>query len=559
MDSVFFLVLRRMRAPLIVLVSIYAISVLGLTLVPGVDANGQPAPPLSFFHAFYFISYTATTIGFGEIPTAFSDGQRMWVTFCIYLTVVGWSYSIVTLLALLQDDGFKAVLVRIRFGRRVERMREPFFLVCGCGETGGLVCHTLDRLDQRFVVIERSALRVQELELEDFRSDVPAMVGDASQPDTLRLAGLEHPLCRGVLALTDDETGNLAVAMAARLLNPSAQVLARADSGEIAACMRAYGVSHILNPFEEFADTLAMGVQAPVWLRLNQLLAGIPGEPLLEPRQPPAGAWLVAGYGRFGREIEAHLQSEGMSVVVLDPDSGDDNVQPTRGLDPEALQAAGVMAANGLVAATSSDISNLAIAMTARQLKPDLFIAVRQNERQNSALFQAFAADLTMIPTRVVAQNCLAWLITPLLSRFNQLAHQQTLFWVESLCEALVQQCEGLTPLTWSVQLTVEQAPAVCAAMARGEAVPLSTLLQDSTARQQALPARCLLLLRGEVPQLLPDTEQLLQPGDQLLFAGQVFTRAAQRPSLMNENALDYVSGKGEGGWLWRRWTKPAR
>lgn len=83
MNSVFFLVLRRMRAPLIALIVFYAIAVLGLTLVPGVHADGTPAPPMSFFHAFYFISYTATTIGFGEIPNAFSDAQRLWVTVCI--------------------------------------------------------------------------------------------------------------------------------------------------------------------------------------------------------------------------------------------------------------------------------------------------------------------------------------------------------------------------------------------------------------------------------------------------------------------------------------------
>ena len=57
---------------------------------------------MSFFHAFYFMSYTATTIGFGEIPNAFSDGQRLWVTFCIYLVVVAWSYAIIVLVALLQ-------------------------------------------------------------------------------------------------------------------------------------------------------------------------------------------------------------------------------------------------------------------------------------------------------------------------------------------------------------------------------------------------------------------------------------------------------------------------
>jgi hypothetical protein len=72
--SVFFLALRRMRAPLIVLIVIYALSTLGLTLIPGIDAQGQPAPPMSFFHAFYFVSYTASTIGFGELPVAFSEG-----------------------------------------------------------------------------------------------------------------------------------------------------------------------------------------------------------------------------------------------------------------------------------------------------------------------------------------------------------------------------------------------------------------------------------------------------------------------------------------------------
>ena len=55
-----FLVLRRMRTPLVVLVAIFSISVFGLALIPGKD--GQRISP---FDAFYFISYTATTIGFG--------------------------------------------------------------------------------------------------------------------------------------------------------------------------------------------------------------------------------------------------------------------------------------------------------------------------------------------------------------------------------------------------------------------------------------------------------------------------------------------------------------
>jgi len=40
------------------------------------------------FDAFYVMSYTATTIGFGEIPYPFSYAQRLWMTFSIYMTVI---------------------------------------------------------------------------------------------------------------------------------------------------------------------------------------------------------------------------------------------------------------------------------------------------------------------------------------------------------------------------------------------------------------------------------------------------------------------------------------
>ena len=96
-SATIFLIMRRMRAPLIILILIFAVSVLGLTIVPGQDAAGHPTR-MSFFDAFYFMSYTATTIGFGELPDPFTDAQRMWVTITIYLTVIGWAYAIGSLL-----------------------------------------------------------------------------------------------------------------------------------------------------------------------------------------------------------------------------------------------------------------------------------------------------------------------------------------------------------------------------------------------------------------------------------------------------------------------------
>ena len=133
-SATIFLILRRMRAPLIILITIFAVSVLGLTLIPGRDAAGNPWR-MGFFDAFYFMSYTATTIGFGEIPHPFTDAQRLWVMLTIYLTVIGWAYAIGSLLTLLQDRAFRHALALRAFTRKVARLREPFLLVAGYGQT----------------------------------------------------------------------------------------------------------------------------------------------------------------------------------------------------------------------------------------------------------------------------------------------------------------------------------------------------------------------------------------------------------------------------------------
>ena len=430
-----------MRVPIIVLIVIYAISVFGLTLVPGIDAEGKAAPPLSFFHAFYFVSYTATTIGFGEIPTAFSDAQRMWVTISIYLTVVGWSYSIVTLIALLQDKGFQNTLTVNRFSRRVRQIKEPFYLICGCGETGNLICRTLDRTGHAFVVIEKNELRVQELDLQDFKTDTPALAADASNPDNLLLAGLKHPKCRAVLAVTNDEEANLAVAIAVRLLNPSLAVIARGRTPSVTANMASFGTDHIINPFARFAEHLALAVAAPERFRLIELLTALPETPLPEPHRPPRGHWILCGYGRFGHFLADHLRPAGIELTIIDPEcnpeaNGQLDQRPWhRSRRPCARPASS--AATGIIAGSDNDVNNLSIAVTAAELKPSLFVVARQNHNVNGPLFAAYGADFTMVPSRIVAQECIAILTTPLLAAFLDLLRERDEAWSSALAGRL--------------------------------------------------------------------------------------------------------------------------
>ena len=71
MTKVTSLILRRMRVPLLVLIASYSISILGFVVIPGIDENGQRWH-MTFFDSIYFVSYMATTIGFGELPQPFS-------------------------------------------------------------------------------------------------------------------------------------------------------------------------------------------------------------------------------------------------------------------------------------------------------------------------------------------------------------------------------------------------------------------------------------------------------------------------------------------------------
>lgn len=548
-----------MRAPLILLILIYAVAILGLTLIPGVDEQGLPTPPLSIFHAFYFISYTATTIGFGEIPQAFSNGQRLWVIVCIYMSVVGWSYSILTLLALVQDSGFQQALTTARFMWRVRRMGESFLLICGCGETGSLVGRTLDRQGRRFVVLETNRQRVEELDLEDFKTDTPALNLDARLPENLLLAGLKHPRCQGVLALTNSDEANLAIAISVRLLNPSIPVLARAERRVTVDNLASFGTDYIINPFERFADYLALAVHSPACYQLVERLTGMPGQELPNPLPvPPRGHWIICGYGRFGRAVAQRFDAEGLDYSIIDPN---DAQEPGRlqivgmGTEADPLRAAGLMQAVGIVVGTENDVNNLSVAMTAKEINPGLFVVMRQNQIANTVLFDAFQAQISMVPSRIVAMECLALLNTPLLASFLELAQKAGDAWAQRLNGELDRYFGPSIPEVWNVRLNALEARAVYLELMHGRQIQLGDLLKRPDCREESGCLLPLLLQRDEQSILLPDLATPMLPGDRLLFAGTSEARRDQYLCLFSEKVVLYLltGADHSGGWLWRK------
>jgi Trk K+ transport system NAD-binding subunit len=555
MNSVLFLVLRRMRLPLILLITSYAISILGMSLMPGVDAEGNPIPGMSLFHAFYFVSYTATTIGFGEIPQAFSDAQRAWALVTIYMTVLVWLYSIGSILALLQDQSFQRVIKVNAFERGIRRLRQPFYIICGCGETGALLMQALNSRDQQAVVLDIDSARISELDLGQYRLNIPALTADVRRPENLEAAGMNHPSCAGVIALTNDDQANLAVAVSAKLLRPELPVLCRADTLETADNMISFGTDEVVNAFETFGAHLAMALHSPGQHLLYDWLTDIPGMPLSDPLRPPRGKWIICGYGRFGKSVVRNLRKEGIELVIVEsePDKTDcTNCIVGSGTESKTLLEAGIREAVGIVAGTDSDINNLSIVMTARQLKPDLFIVIRQNRHANEPLFRQFGANVTMQPANIVGHEFLSLLTTPLLSRFFLKCREQSNDWANELLSRIAAVVGDTVPEIWDVELSHKDAIAVYQAMGQKLDITLRDLIRDPSDRDTELP--CIPLLLGNSEALLPDLDTPAFPGDRILFCGGKGSRGRQMLALRNLKVLNYLlTGiDSTGGLLWQ-------
>lgn len=119
--------------------------------------------------------------------------------------------------------------------------------------------------------------------------------------------------------------------------------------------------------------------------------------------------YIICGFGRIGRIICEELHADNMNFIVIDqnPDTIPDlesfrylylNMDAT---SENALLKAGIMKARGLVTAVSSDADNVFITLTAKGLKPDIFILARASEGKNEDKLLRSGATRVVTPYHI--------------------------------------------------------------------------------------------------------------------------------------------------------------
>jgi len=564
MQNLIHLLLRRMRLPLIVIILSYAISVLGMVLVPGMDDQGNPWR-MSFFHAFYFVSFMGSTIGFGEIPYPFTDPQRLWTTVTIYLTVISWLYAIGSLFALFQDKAFRRVVSFTAFTRAVKGIREPFYLVCGLGDAGHLAVRELAERGIRSVVIDRNENKIESLRLENFPSHVPGLSADVTDSAALLAAGLNSRHCAGIIALTDIDHVNLMVAISSKLLAPRLPVFCRVETHDAAANMASFGTDYIINPFDTFAKRFALMFRSPSMYLVYEWMTSIREAPLSEFREPPRGIWILCGFGRFGKAVRESLSFEGIRIVLVESDIANtqapEGTIEGRGTEAITLHEAGIDQAVGIIAGTDDDANNLSIIMTALDMNKNLFTVARQNLRSNDAIFNAANIDMTMQTGRIIGQRVVDLLTTPLLFDFLLLARQQDEHWANILVSRVVGILTDRPPDTWTVTISRHHTPAIMEAISKGTTVTLRHLITDPREISARLPCVPLYVRHtNNAEKLLPEEDMVLKAGDTLLFCGPASVETHMRWTANNAHAINHICTGCDrpSGTLWR-WLSERR
>ncbi len=521
MSDIFFLVLRKLRTPLIVLISVYAIATLGMTLIPGIDKNGDPWH-MSFFHAFYFVSFMGTTIGFGEIPHEFTDTQRAWVLLCIYTSVISWLYAIGTMLTLAQDPTFKSAITNRAFERSIRSIDLPFHIICGYGSTGASINSGLSNLGIQTVVIDKNSERSSSFELQDLTINPILLSADATIPRNLIAAGINHERCKGLIAVTEDDHTNLQIALNCKLLNKQLPVICRSEIEDEGNNMASFGTDNIINPYLNFAESLSILAKNPSLHKLHNWFINQQHSSHFSERRPPNGLWIICGHGRLGKAIREKLNNPEIQIKVIDPNPQESNAPVDsitgRGTEANTLEQANITEAAVIIAATDDDANNLSILLTAKELNPKIYSIARVSVDSNEPLFIRAKSDVVVRVSQIIANHALTLISRPLVTNFIQYSNKLSQDQVDDLVDEINQLTHNSDPATWRLVIDQNHATALHQFLNSGFELTLSQICEHrSMPNNRAIP---LLLKRNGNNHLIPSLDMPLMAGDEVLFCG---------------------------------------
>ena len=208
-----------------------------LAVVLGAGTIGYWMLGLAPLTALYQTVITVSTVGFREDFRV--DTASEIFTIVLVLAGVGTVlYAFSELLETLIEGQLSDLVGRRRMDRHIEQLHDHV-VVCGWGRIGRAVARNLTAAGQALVVVDMEPARLAGL-------DIPYVVGDATEDDVLRRAGIER--ARGLAAVTSNDATNVYLSLSGRSLAPDLFIVARARLADSEPKLLRAGADRVINP-----------------------------------------------------------------------------------------------------------------------------------------------------------------------------------------------------------------------------------------------------------------------------------------------------------------------
>ncbi len=229
---------------------------LGLIALFGVLAAGTVAYTalgLAPFDAFYQTLITISTVGYTEVGAEIGGSYRV-VSAMLILVGVGVAlYTLGFAIEALMDGKLRDHLGRTRMQHILDALNDHI-IVCGYGQVGQAITRTVEADGKPVVVVDR-------LPNQDELGGVPAVIGEATDDDVLRRAGIDR--ARGLIVALNSDADNTYVVLSGRALNPGLFIVARANDATAAPKLLQAGADRVVNPHEIGGNRMAAFMLQP--------------------------------------------------------------------------------------------------------------------------------------------------------------------------------------------------------------------------------------------------------------------------------------------------------
>jgi voltage-gated potassium channel len=132
---------------------------------------------------------------------------------------------------------------------------------------------------------------------------------------------------------------------------------------------------------------------------------------------------VVCGWGRVGKAVVRELAAQRARTVIIDSDANRLDDAPGAvvlgdATEDHVLERAGVSRARALVAALQTDAGNLFVTLSARALRPELFIVARVRLEENEDKLLRAGANRVVNPQSIGGARMAAFVLQPHVTEF---------------------------------------------------------------------------------------------------------------------------------------------